>query len=110
MLLAQDTELMILDEPSNFLDVEHQLEVLELLLDLNKNEGKTILMVLHDLNHAIKYSHKIFLMKNGEIIEEGRPLEIIKSNKLSEVFNVDFELTKEKRTNKEHLILYKMRK
>ena len=68
MALAQGTPLMLLDEPTTFLDLAHQVEVLDLLVDLNQREGRTIVLVLHDLNQAARYSHHLIAMKRGAVV------------------------------------------
>ncbi len=65
MALAQETELLLLDEPTTYLDLAHQLEILQLLDKLNKEQGRTILMVIHDLNHAARFSHYMIALKKG---------------------------------------------
>ena len=65
MALAQGTDLMLLDEPTTFLDLAHQVEVLDLLVDLNQRDRRTIVLVLHDLNHAARYSHHLIAMRDG---------------------------------------------
>jgi iron complex transport system ATP-binding protein len=72
MTLAQDTDLVLLDEPTTFLDLAHQVEVLDLLVDLNLREQRTIVLVLHDLNHAARYSHHLIAMRQGRLVTEGR--------------------------------------
>ena len=67
MALAQDTKILILDEPTTYLDLAHQLDIPLLLQRLNEEEGRTIVMVLHDLNHASRFSHYMIAMKNGEL-------------------------------------------
>ena len=73
MALAQDTDLLLLDEPTTFLDINHQIELLDLLTDLNRTAGKTIVVVLHDLNLACRYADHIIAMKDGAILAEGAP-------------------------------------
>ena len=75
MALAQGTGLMLLDEPTTFLDLAHQVEVLDLLVDLNQREGRTIVLVLHDLNQACRYAHHLVAMKAGALVAEGPPAE-----------------------------------
>ena len=70
MTLAQGTELMLLDEPTTYLDLAHQVEVLDLLVDLNQREGRTIVLVLHDLNQACRYAHHLVAMRDGR--DRGR--------------------------------------
>ena len=73
MSLAQNTEVLLLDEPTTYLDIYHQIEILEVVKKLNEEHNITIVMVLHDINQAIKYSHNIVIMKNGAIVNEGSP-------------------------------------
>jgi iron complex transport system ATP-binding protein len=88
MALAQDTPIMLLDEPTTFLDVAHRLEVLDLLADLNETEGRTIVIVLHDLNEACRYAHHLIAMKKGAIAAEGPPQELVTESLVAEVFGV----------------------
>ncbi|RNE48807.1 ABC transporter ATP-binding protein [Corynebacterium alimapuense] len=89
MALAQDTDILLLDEPTTFLDLSHQLEVLDLLVDLNMTRGTTIVMVLHDLNLAARYSDHLFALKNGQILASGTPTEVVTENTVKEVFCLD---------------------
>ncbi len=89
MALAQETNILLLDEPTTFLDIAHQIEVLDLLVDLNRERGTTIVMVLHDLNLAARYSDQLVAMKEGGIHSLGRPEEVINRRMVKEVFNVD---------------------
>ena len=73
MALAQETDLLLLDEPTTFLDINHQVELLRLLRDLNRRTGRTIVVVLHDLNLACRYGDHIIAMADGAIVAEGRP-------------------------------------
>ncbi|MCH4888259.1 ABC transporter ATP-binding protein [Acidaminobacter sp. JC074] len=109
MALAQKTEIIVLDEPTTFLDLSHQLDVLELIRDLNKNEQVTILMVLHDLNQAMRYSDRIYMMKRGQIVAAGQPNEVIDQLKLKEVFRVDSDFYTDFRNNTPHFIPHKMK-
>lgn len=87
LALAQQTPVLLLDEPTSYLDIAHQVEVLDLLFDLN-NQGKTIVMVLHDLNHAARYADVMIAMKDGEIVTAGKPSEVITRELVSAVFGV----------------------
>lgn len=89
MALAQNTKVLFLDEPTTYLDIYHQIEVLELIKTLNQKHNMTIIMVLHDINQAIKYSHNIVIMKKGKIIESGKSKDIINKNIIKEVYNVE---------------------
>ncbi|AWB93890.1 ABC transporter ATP-binding protein [Aeromicrobium chenweiae] len=88
MALAQDTDLLLLDEPTTFLDINHQVELLDLLTDLNRESGKTIVLVLHDLNLACRYADHIIAMKKGSILAEGAPRDVIDAAVVTEVFGL----------------------
>lgn len=92
MALAQDTDLLLLDEPTTFLDINHQVELLDLLTDLNRESGKTIVIVLHDLNLACRYADHIIAMKQGVIVAEGSPVDVIDSSVVTEVFGLACEV------------------
>ncbi len=89
MALAQDTDVLLLDEPTTYLDMAHQVEVLELVAELNARRGRTIVMVLHDLNHAARYAHHIVAMKAGRIVAEGPPAEVVTEELVADVFGLD---------------------
>ncbi|WP_027631864.1 ABC transporter ATP-binding protein [Clostridium hydrogeniformans] len=88
MALAQRPKVLFLDEPTTYLDIFHQIEVLDLVRELNKKYNITVVMVLHDINQAMKYSHEVIVMKNGEIVAFGEPKEIINEKLLKEVYKV----------------------
>jgi iron complex transport system ATP-binding protein len=88
MTLAQGTGLMLLDEPTTYLDLAHQVEVLDLLVDLNQREGRTIVLVLHDLNQACRYAHHLIAMRNGAIVAEGAPSTIVTPELVTDVFGL----------------------
>jgi iron complex transport system ATP-binding protein len=88
LALAQETDILLLDEPITYLDISYQIEILDLLVDLNQKRGTTICMVLHDINLAAKYADYIFAMKKGQLIKEGKPSEVISSELLEEVFGL----------------------
>ncbi len=98
MALAQETETLLLDEPTTFLDMAHQLEVLQLLNRLNREEGRTILMVLHDLNNAARYSHQVIALSRGRIFDAGPPEEVVTPELLREVFGVEADVVPDPRT------------
>ena len=89
MALAQQTDLLLLDEPTTYLDVAHQVEVLDLLADLNEVRGTTIVMVLHDLNLAARYADHLVAMCEGRIVAEGPPAEVITEDCVRKVFGMD---------------------
>ncbi|MFT3874038.1 MAG: ABC transporter ATP-binding protein [Nocardioides sp.] len=89
MALAQGTDLLLLDEPTTYLDINHQMELLDLLAELNRRNNTTIVVVLHDLNLAFRYAHHLVAMKGGRIVAEGRPAEIVDTALVSEVFGLE---------------------
>jgi iron complex transport system ATP-binding protein len=97
MALAQETDTLLLDEPTTFLDMAHQLEVLQLLKRLNREEGRTILMVLHDLNNASRYSDYVVALCRGAVHTSGTPREVITPGMLSEVFGVEADIVADPR-------------
>ena len=88
MALAQNTKILLLDEPTTFLDLAHQIEVLDLLHDLNQQQGRTIVMVLHDLNHACRYADHLVAIKDGQIFASGDPKSVITEEIVQIVFNL----------------------
>lgn len=92
MALAQKTPILCLDEPTTYLDMYYQLELLDLVKRLNKEHGLTIVMVLHDMNQAIQYSDHIILMQQGKIIAEGTPAEVITTERVRDVYNVEAKI------------------
>jgi iron complex transport system ATP-binding protein len=89
MALAQETELMLLDEPTTYLDLAHQIEVLDLLHELNEREGRTIVIVVHDLNQAARYADHLVAMRDGRIKVVGRPSDVVTEAMVREVFGVE---------------------
>ncbi|MGW3283876.1 ABC transporter ATP-binding protein [Streptomyces sp. NPDC001002] len=88
MALAQETDVLLLDEPTTYLDISHQLEVLDLLTDLNRDRGVTLALVLHDLNLACRYADHLIAMKAGRIVAEGTPGDIVTESLVHEVFGL----------------------
>ncbi|WP_246946136.1 ABC transporter ATP-binding protein [Bacillus pinisoli] len=95
MTLAQETDIILLDEPTTYLDMTHQIEILDLLFELNEKENRTIVMVLHDLNLACRYAHQLVAIKNQSIYAQGRPEDVISCNLVKEVFDVQCEVTQD---------------
>ena len=89
MTLCQKTEILILDEPTTFLDISYQLEILELIKELNESLGLTVIIVLHDLNQAARYSDFIYVMDEGSIREWGSPRRILRADLIRDVFNIE---------------------
>ncbi|MEI7025798.1 ABC transporter ATP-binding protein [Paenibacillus sp. y28] len=98
MALAQKTPILFLDEPTTFLDIYYQIEILELVKRLNETYGLTIVMVLHDINQAIRYSDQIIVMKSGEIVMKGEPHEVITEQTVKAIYGVDVLVKDDKDT------------
>ena len=92
MALAQGTKVLFLDEPTTYLDIRYQLQILKLIRQLNREFGITIVMVLHDINQSLYYSDEIVAMKDGRMIAHGLPEEIISSELVGEVYDVNLEI------------------
>jgi iron complex transport system ATP-binding protein len=92
LALAQSTPILLLDEPTTFLDVAHQVEILDLLTDLNRRDGRTVVLVLHDLNHACRYSDRLIAMRAGAVVAEGPPGEVVDRALVEEVFGLRCEV------------------
>ena len=92
MALAQDTEALLLDEPTTYLDLAHQVEVLDLLEELNERDGRTVVLVLHDLNQASRYAHRIVAMTDGRIHSQGPPAEIVNAEMVRAVYGIEAEI------------------
>ncbi|KZE98094.1 iron-dicitrate transporter ATP-binding subunit [Rhodococcus sp. EPR-147] len=88
MVLAQQTPLLLLDEPTTFLDIAHQIELLDLLATLNRENGRTLVAVLHDLNHACRYADHIIAMKDGAVVTEGAPADVVTAELVEAVFGL----------------------
>jgi iron complex transport system ATP-binding protein len=93
MAIAQETPILLLDEPTTFLDLAHQIDVLDLVVDLNRRENRTVVMVLHDLNQACRYADHVIAMKSGVIVAQGAPAEVITPATVEEVFDVNCQVT-----------------
>lgn len=89
LCLAQGTDLILLDEPTTFLDIAYQLDVLDLLADLNQEQGKTIAMVLHDVNQAAEYAEHVFVLRQGTLVAEGAPGDVLTRDMMRDVFGVE---------------------
>ncbi|MET9498005.1 ABC transporter ATP-binding protein [Streptomyces sp. NPDC006552] len=88
MALAQQTPLLLLDEPTTFLDIQHQIDVLDLCAELHEEQGRTLVAVLHDLNHAARYATHLIALRGGEIIAEGAPKEIVTADLVERLFGM----------------------
>jgi iron complex transport system ATP-binding protein len=92
MALAQDTRILLLDEPTTYLDLAYQIDVLELIRDVNHRNGTTVVMVLHDLNQACRYADHLVAMRGGTVIGAGRPTEVVTPDLVREVFGLDSQI------------------
>lgn len=92
MALAQQTDILFLDEPTTYLDITYQVEILDLLTDLNQKYGTTIVMVLHDINLSARYADYLFAVKKGNLIAEGAPSDILTSDLIKEIFALDCQV------------------
>lgn len=95
MALAQQTDILLLDEPTTYLDITYQVEILDLLTDLNRKRGTTIVMVLHDINLSARYADYIFALRKGKLIDQGIPSEVITSELIDKVFGLDCTVIKD---------------
>jgi iron complex transport system ATP-binding protein len=95
MTLAQGTDTILLDEPTTYLDMSHQIEILDLLYELNQTEQRTIVMVLHDLNLACRYAHHIVAVHGQTVSAEGRPEEVLTEELVRSVFHMECQITRD---------------
>lgn len=89
MVLAQQTDLLLLDEPTTFLDIAHQIEVLDMVSELNRDGKRTIVIVLHDLNLACRYAHHLVAMRDGAVVSAGPPAAVITGDVVRAVFGIE---------------------
>ena len=95
MALAQQTDILLLDEPTTFLDITYQVEILDLLTDLNRKRGTTIVMVLHDINLSARYADYIFAVSKGNLVSQGAPSEVITEGLIRQVFGLECAVIKD---------------
>ena len=93
LALAQEPRILLLDEPTTFLDVNHQIQALNLIRTLNREHGLTVVMALHDLNQASRYAERLVVLDGGRIVEEGPPTEVIREDMLASVFSVQAHIS-----------------
>ncbi|WP_436738258.1 ABC transporter ATP-binding protein [Streptomyces sp. BBFR102] len=89
MALAQETELLLLDEPTTYLDLAHQVEVLDLVRRLNREQGRTVVLVLHDLNQAARYADHLIALREGRVVAEGAPAEVVTADLVRDIFGLE---------------------
>ena len=95
MALAQKSKVLFLDEPTTYLDIAYQVEILDLLTDLNRRRGTTIVMVLHDINLSARYADYIFALRKGKLVAQGTPEDVITSELIDTVFGLDCKVIKD---------------
>ena len=95
MALAQQTDILLLDEPTTYLDIAYQVEILDLLTDLNRKRGTTIVMLLHDINLSARYADYIFALRKGKLVAQGTPEDVITSELIDTVFGLDCKVIKD---------------
>ncbi|MGL4345542.1 MAG: ABC transporter ATP-binding protein [Cellulosilyticaceae bacterium] len=106
MALVQQTDILVLDEPTTYLDLAHQLEILKLLERLNKERGTTIIMVIHELNNAARFADYMIGMKQGQIVCQGSAYQVMTKDNLRELFQIDAEIVEDPRNHKPVCITY----
>ncbi|WP_455675937.1 ABC transporter ATP-binding protein [Pradoshia sp.] len=108
MAIAQETDVLLLDEPTTYLDMAHQLEVLELLRKLNKKDHRTIVMVIHDLNQASRFADELIAVKEGKLICQGTSEHVISREVLREVFDIETTIVTDPQTSKPAILSYNL--
>ncbi|KOU52929.1 ABC transporter ATP-binding protein [Streptomyces sp. NPDC060334] len=98
MALAQQTPLLLLDEPTTYLDIQHQLDVLDLCAELHENQGRTLVAVLHDLNHAARYATHLIALRGGVVVAEGPPSEVVTAELVEKVFGLRCQIIDDPQT------------
>lgn len=98
MALAQQTPLLLLDEPTTFLDIQHQIDVLDLCAELHETQGRTLVAVLHDLNHAARYATHLIAVRGGEVVAEGPPAEVVTAELVERVFGLRCQVIEDPET------------
>jgi len=93
MTLAQNTDILLLDEPTTFLDITHQFDVMNMLASINRDTGITIVMVLHDLPQAVAFSHHLVALRRGSVVAAGSPRELLNANFLQNVYDLKASVT-----------------
>ncbi len=104
LVLAQETDIILLDEPTTFLDMAYQVEILDCLEKLNREKQTTIVAILHDINLSIRYADYLFAMKNGTLVAEGNPKELITQSLIKEVYGLDSTIIKDPITKDPYVI------
>lgn len=108
MALAQRPKILLLDEPTTYLDISYQIEVLELIKELNTSLDITVVMVLHDINQAARYSHHIYVLNSGKVYKYGEPKDIIRDELLREIFRIEAHIYKDEINQSPYFIPHKI--
>ncbi|MFI1164312.1 ABC transporter ATP-binding protein [Streptomyces sp. NPDC020801] len=98
MALAQQTPLLLLDEPTTYLDIQHQIDVLDLCAELHEEQGRTLVAVLHDLNHAARYATHLVALRDGRVVAEGAPGDIVTAELVEDVFGLRCQVIEDPET------------
>ncbi|GGV67225.1 ABC transporter [Streptomyces thermoviolaceus subsp. thermoviolaceus] len=98
MALAQQTPLLLLDEPTTYLDIQHQIDILDLCAELHEEQGRTLVAVLHDLNHAARYATHLIALRDGKVVAEGAPNDIVTAELVEEVFHLRCQVIEDPET------------
>lgn len=106
LALAQQTDILFLDEPTTYLDIAYQIEILDLLKELNQKRKTTIVMVLHDINLSARYADYLFAMKDGRLVKQGSPEEIITAENIQEIYGIQSEILLDPITNSPYMVPY----
>lgn len=104
MTLAQESPILLLDEPTTFLDIAHQISLLDLFAGMNRDEGRTVVAVLHDINHAARYADHLVVMSAGKIVAQGPPAQVLTTELLAEVFKIDAAIIEDPLNGGPHVI------
>lgn len=104
MALAQQTDILLLDEPTTYLDIAYQIEILDLLTDLNRKRGTTIVMVLHDINLSARYADYLFAVHKGNLVSQGTPYEVISEDLMKQIYGLDCAIIKDPVSNSPFIV------
>ncbi|KJZ18504.1 ABC transporter ATP-binding protein [Loktanella sp. S4079] len=105
MVLAQNPQILILDEPTTYLDLPHQRDILQLVRDLQKENGLTVIMVLHDINFAARYSDQIVALKDKRVFCSGTPTEVVTQENMADIYGLDCTIIADPHTGQPHMIM-----
>ena len=106
LALAQKPEILLLDEPTTYLDIHHQLELMHLVQNLQQMLNITVIMVLHDLNHAARFSHRLVAVKQGKILADGKVEDVFTTETLRELYGVEPNIMRIQQGGKEQLVCF----